>query len=81
VEYRSNSLGVKQNPTAGCCGDNWLAKNEDPYMAELGRLQMPRQRIVGLILPGDREMVEIRVEVALGPICFLKNQAVKLSGY
>jgi hypothetical protein len=22
------ALWVKENPTAGCCGDNWLAKNE-----------------------------------------------------
>ena len=70
------ALWVKQNPTAVCCGDNWLAKNEVPYMAELGRLQMPRQRIVSLILPGDREMVEIWVEPSFGPICSFKNQAV-----
>jgi len=22
------TLWVKQNPTAGCCGGNWLTKNE-----------------------------------------------------
>ena len=34
----------------------------------------------GLILPEEGKIEEIRVELSLGPICFFKNQAVKISG-
>jgi len=34
----------------------------------------------GLIFPEEGKIEEIRVELSLGPICFFKNQAVKISG-
>ena len=35
----------------------------------------------GLILPEEAKIELIRLELSLGPICFFKNQAVKVSGY
>jgi len=44
-----------------------------PVEAGLGRARMPKQRIGGLIMPGERKIEEIWIELSLEPNFFSKK--------
>lgn len=48
-----------------------------PLEVGLGRARMPKQRIGGLIMPGERKIEDIWVELSLELIYFSKNQPVQ----
>ncbi len=48
-------MWVKQEPTAGCCGDNWLDNNEGLTWGGIGKGADAKTVNRGLDLPGRGE--------------------------